>query len=226
MFSVFFNFFFIFIFLFFLDLTSTIVQFSRLEKIEIGGTKGKTLTTTVQQTYNDFQNAVLSIQNVKYDIMNVNAKQFDDDFYEFRCKIKELERRLGSVLTQGFDDSITIQGRFKLLDSFETLLDRPIIQDELERKHNTLIESFSIDLKFTQEIFLNNKDDPPININQPPMSGAIIWCSGLKERIIGPMKKLNELAGTSPSLLEREEAKEMIKMYNSIIESLNNYVRK
>ena len=36
--------------------------------------------------------------------MNVSAKKFDDDFYEFRCTIKELERRLGSVLTQGFAD--------------------------------------------------------------------------------------------------------------------------
>ena len=109
--------------------------------INLGGTKGKTLTTTVQQTYSDFTNSVLQMQGVKYDIMDVNAKQFDDDFYEFRCKIKELERRLGSVLTQGFDDSPTIQGRFKLLDSFETLLDRPIISDELERKHSHLIDS-------------------------------------------------------------------------------------
>ena len=207
-----------------LDLSSTIVQFSRLEKIEVGGTKGKALTTTVQQTFSDFQNAVAAMQSVKYDIMDVNAKAFDDDFYEFRCKIKELERRLGSVLMQGFDDSPTIQGRFKLLDSFETLLDRPIIQDELERKHAALIESFSEDLKLTQEIFLSKKDEPPIPTNQPPMSGAIIWCSGLKSRIVGPMKKLNELATQSPSLLEREEAKEMIKMYGSIVDSLNKYV--
>jgi dynein heavy chain len=48
--------------------------------------------------------------------MDVGAKQFDDDFYEFRCRIKELERRLGSVITTSFDDCTTIYGRFKLLD--------------------------------------------------------------------------------------------------------------
>jgi len=31
--------------------------------------------------------------------MNINKKEFDDDFYEFRGKIKELERRLASVIT-------------------------------------------------------------------------------------------------------------------------------
>lgn len=59
--------------------------------------------------------------------MDIQEKNFDDDFYEFRSKIKELERRLASVITQGFDDFDTLQGRFKLLDSFEGLLNRPII---------------------------------------------------------------------------------------------------
>lgn len=57
--------------------------------------------------------------------------QFDDDFYEFRCSIKELERRLGAVVSLAFDDCATVYGRFKLLDSFEGLLERPIIQVSL-----------------------------------------------------------------------------------------------
>lgn len=59
--------------------------------------------------------------------MDIQAKNFDDDFYEFRTKIKELERRLASVITQSFDDYDTIYGRFKVLESFEGLLNRPII---------------------------------------------------------------------------------------------------
>jgi len=31
--------------------------------------------------------------------MDIDEKDFDDDFYEFRAKIKELERRLASVIT-------------------------------------------------------------------------------------------------------------------------------
>ena len=31
--------------------------------------------------------------------MDIQEKNFDDDFYEFRSKIKELERRLASVIT-------------------------------------------------------------------------------------------------------------------------------
>jgi len=79
---------------------------------------------------------------VQYDILDIEKKDFDDDFYAFRQRIKELERRLASILTQGFDDCDTIIGKFKLLDSFEGLLNRPIIQDELEKKHITLLELY------------------------------------------------------------------------------------
>ncbi len=78
--------------------------------------------------------------------MNIEEREFDTDFYKFRKNIKELERRLSSVLTMGFDDSDTIFGRFKLLDSFESLLNRPHILDELERKHISLIETYKDDL--------------------------------------------------------------------------------
>lgn len=61
---------------------------------------------------------------VTYDIMNIDNRQFDDDFFVFKQKISELEKRIASVLTQSFDDADTIMGKFKLLDSFEGLLNR------------------------------------------------------------------------------------------------------
>ena len=68
----------------------------------------------MQQIFADFEKAVASFRSVSYDIMDVDAKSFDDDFYEFRVRIKELERRLASVLSQGFDDCVTVVGKFKL----------------------------------------------------------------------------------------------------------------
>lgn len=205
-----------------LDLTQTIVQFNKLAKIEVGGTKGKTLTTSVVQISSDFKNAVEQFKQVNYDIMEVGAKQFDDDFYEFRCRIKDLERRLGSVLTQGFDDASTVSGRFKLLDSFEGLLERPIIQDELEKKHVILVNSYGEDLKMVQANFHEHKKNPPIARNMPKTAGAIMWCKGLQTRITEPMDKLKQF---NRSIMEREEAKEVVKMHHLVMESLDKYTK-
>ncbi len=114
--------------------TETIVQFNRLNSIDIGSTKGSELTNTIGVIFQEFQTTVETFKEVKYDIMNIARREFDDDFYGFRQRIKELERRLAAVLTQAFDDCDTIEGKFKLLESFEGLLNRPIIQDELEKK--------------------------------------------------------------------------------------------
>lgn len=129
--------------------------------------------------------------------MNISIKTFDDDFYEFRSKIKELERRLASVITQGFDDYDTIYGRFKLLDNFEGLLTRPIIADELEKKHIVLLEMYKQDLKQVQSIFLEGKqfvdsmhENAPLFLNMPPIAGALTWCKSLRDRIQEPIEKL------------------------------------
>ena len=68
-------------------------------------------------------------------------KQFDDDFYNFRAEIKELERRLGSVLNQGFEDCATVFAQFKLIESFEGLLEREFIQADLERRQADLLSA-------------------------------------------------------------------------------------
>jgi dynein heavy chain len=196
-------------------LTNSIIQFSKLQKIDIGNTKGKTLSATVLQIFDEFQKAVEEFMQVKYDIMDIEKREFEDDFYKFRQRIKELERRLASILTQGFDDCDTIIGKFKLLDSFEGLLNRPNIQDELEKKHITLLELYKQDLKTVASIFMEGKvlvdrekteANAPISTNMPPIAGALAWTQGLLERIKEPMEKL---AGLSQSIQDREEFKDV-----------------
>lgn len=159
--------------------------------------------------------------------MDIQERMFDDDFYNFRQKIKELERRLASILTQGFDDADTIIGKFKLLDSFEGLLNRPIIQDELEKKQINLLELYKNDLKTVSSIFMegrglvdNSDDRSPISTNMPPVAGALNWTTGLMHRIKEPMSKLNSI---SKSIQEREEFKDVQKLYDSLVKNIREY---
>lgn len=214
-----------------LDLAQTIVQFSKIEKIEIGGTKGKTLSTSVRQIYSDFTESVATFKKVPYDVIDVSAKQFDDDFYEFRCKVKMLERRLSSIITQAFDDSATMFGKFKLLDSFSELLDRPIIADELERKHRALIAAYSEDLQLVGDIFLRqrlafeNRTTMSKHAGRymPPIAGALGWVHGLIERIRGPFLELQSI---SSNIMEKDEGKDVVKSYKATMAKLREFANK
>lgn len=91
------------------------------------------------------------------------------------------------------------------------LFARAWLQDELEKKYVGLVQSYGADLKTVQELFLQNRDCPPISWNLPPIAGALTWCRGLVDRIQIPMAKLQQLDRT---ILDREEAKEVAKVSN------------
>ena len=108
-----------------LNLTQTITQFLKLEKVDVGGNKGEMLTTSTQEVYRRFMALLGKWQAVTYDVLDVNdpdaIKSFDADFFDFMEQIKELEQQLASILTVGLNDAGTVQGAFKLIDSFGAL---------------------------------------------------------------------------------------------------------
>lgn len=60
------------------------------------------------------------------------------------CTAAESEHR-GSA--QGVDDCATMAAVFKLLDSFEGVLERPAISAQLESKLVSLLQEFNLDLQ-------------------------------------------------------------------------------
>lgn len=57
----------------------------QLANLEVGGTKGKVLTTSITQIHADFGLAVAAVKNVDYDIMDIDAATaFEMSFQTFR----------------------------------------------------------------------------------------------------------------------------------------------
>lgn len=66
----------------------------------------------------------------------------------------------------------------------------------------------------------SNDEKAPIFKNLPPISGALYWTNGLLERIKEPMEKLSKL---SQSIQDREEFKDVQKLYISLCKNLKEY---
>ncbi len=152
--------------------------------------------------------------------MDVSAKKFDDDLRDMCVTMKELEQHLGAAVSLAFDDCSTVCGRFQLLDSFEGLLERPLIQNMLEKKYICLIRDYEKDIKSVKKLFTTYCGVPPVGHNLPPIAGALTWCRGLAERIKVPMNKLQRC---DQSILERNETKEVAKLYASSMARLTEY---
>ena len=60
----------------------------------------------------------------------------------------------------------------------------------------------------------------PISTNMPPVAGALTWTTGLLNRVKEPMSKLNSI---SKSIQDREEFKDVQKLYHSLVKNIHEY---
>lgn len=173
-----------------LGLFEIIIEFNRLEKIEIGGTKGKILSSQVAQIFIEFQSGLIGFAKLKYDILNINSNEFEIDRNAFIEKITDLDRRISTILCQAFDDCSGLHSCFRLIESFAGLINRHHIQKDFEQKYFELLRIYTRDLEDVSVIFMKGKEDPPIHYNMAPVTGAVSWIHELKERINKAMEKL------------------------------------
>ena len=128
--------------------------------------------------------------------------------------------RLGSIIVQAFDDCSTLTATFKLLDSFDGMLEREIIASDLEKKHAALINSFGEEIRDVQSIFSRFRARPHINKNCPQRAGAVMWVRGLVERIKEPMEKLKAFSRIG---IDTDEGRELVHVYDRLMLSLTSY---
>mmetsp|Transcript_17270 Transcript_17270/g.33650 ORF Transcript_17270/g.33650 Transcript_17270/m.33650 type:complete len:4514 (+) Transcript_17270:154-13695(+) len=204
-----------------MDFIVIVVEFAKLEKVCLGGTKGNDLTDDVRSVHEDFTACVHKLQNVPYDLMDITAARFDTDFFQFRCDVKDLERRVSVVVQSAFDDCSSIDLQFKCLEGFEGLLERPIVKENLETQQNDLLKIYMADLVTVQEIFHTHKNDPRVDSNMPPIAGALSWCRSLLDRIRDPIEKVRAFTASCG-----EELEEMEKTYDGIVVKLEDYEAK
>ncbi|KAI9221923.1 dynein heavy chain and region D6 of dynein motor-domain-containing protein [Blastocladiella britannica] len=209
------------------ELFETIIEFMRLEKIEVGGTKGKILSNQVVTIFNEFSNAMMGFKNIKYDMLTVSSNadkptdeefKFEADVGHFREIVEDLDRRIGTILCQAFEDCSGLAMCFRLLESFSGLLNRKVIQTDLSPKYFSLIKLMIEELVDVTGIFAAKKDNPPIHPNLAPVTGALMWCSELRRRIDGNYSKIAALNHTACG--DNEEATLMRAKYTSLMSSI------
>ncbi|CUI15020.1 dynein heavy chain, putative [Bodo saltans] len=141
-----------------LDVMETAVLFDKMESMKIGGTYGQDLTTQAEKVKKEFDAAQRQFFSVSYDLLNVDEPMFDTDYGAFRAVVRELERRMGSMLVTTIDDNRALTGVFKAIDTFDGFSDRPIINQEWLKKQNEVLKGFNEDLLIVQDVFLRQKD--------------------------------------------------------------------
>ena len=169
-------------------------QFLKLEKVEIGGIRGKLLTECVRKVFNQFKDLYATFGLKTYDCSNPKEKKFLKDLNKFNSQVWRMDRKLAAVLTRAFDDSTSSDSIFKLFDIFGNLLQRGLIALEVSDKMPLLAVRLNEELDNAKLVFENQQNlirqEQKLSNekNVPISSGQLKFSSQLRAKITRKVK--------------------------------------
>lgn len=72
----------------------TVIEFLKLEKVEIGGLKGRILSARISAVSLEFNQCFSSFASKTYDVLDPDDESFKGDFLKFQERILELDMKL------------------------------------------------------------------------------------------------------------------------------------
>ncbi|XP_076261923.1 dynein heavy chain at 93AB isoform X2 [Rhynchophorus ferrugineus] len=178
---------------------NTVLEFSKLEKVEIGGIKGKILSSRVTTIFGEFQQCYSIFSGKSYDVLDPDDLSFLEDFQIFKQRIFEMDMKLAAILCQAFEDCSNLDGVFKLISISGCLLERPIIKEEFTKKYVQISEMLEFEAKMIEVAFEEQTNHKKkfgtfiVDKYVPPVTGTLRWTWNLESRIASVKKKFQTI---------------------------------
>ncbi|KAH9514965.1 hypothetical protein Btru_021540, partial [Bulinus truncatus] len=205
-----------------LELVETTRHFRLLSgAAEIGGAGSPGLDSMVKELHNKYTVAMKDFFSQVSNVLCIDGtQQFERAFFNFRTTVKDLEKNLAGILRLSFDQCPNIQAQLRLLEVFEGISGRELVQQYLKDIDKTVVMNFTVELEQVQAIFQENSISPPAHHNMPYTVSKLMWSRALRERIEIPMKKMKQV---SPHSLEGDTGWHMRDLYTDIMKDLDRF---
>ncbi|XP_076453714.1 LOW QUALITY PROTEIN: dynein beta chain, ciliary-like [Babylonia areolata] len=181
------------------DLMDTALEFMKLEKIELGGVQGKSLSAQVVGIFEEFQEYYKVFAEGTYDSLDPDQSEFLEVYENFQERIGDIDRRMGTIICQGFDDCSGLESTFKLIAIMGSLLERPLIKKDFEPKYPVVLQMLHDTLDEAKGLYDNQmairkaRGWAPVHKNMAKISGSLRWAKELRDRITIPMDSFKML---------------------------------
>ncbi|KAB0376184.1 hypothetical protein FD755_012827 [Muntiacus reevesi] len=170
------------------DIFVTILEFEKLERLEFGGTKGAILNGQICEMSEEFMKQWNIFKQSTYDPSDYNNMEFESDYAEFKSKILDFDRRLGTILCEAFFNCNGLEAAFKLLTVFGNFLEKPVVMEIFSPHYSTLVHMFNAELDMCKQLYNEHmrqieQGNVVLNKNMPFASGNIKWAKEVLDRL-------------------------------------------
>ncbi|XP_066025345.1 uncharacterized protein [Pocillopora verrucosa] len=202
-----------------LELVQTTQHFEMLTcTAQVGGAGGNSLDIQVREIHRKFKEAVRSFQQMPHDVLNANETQeFEREFFAFRSVTRDLEYNLADVMRQSFKQCWDTRAKLRLLEVFEGISGRELVQTNLKVTFTALVLGFTQELLDMRVFFESHMDSPPAYPHLPPVSNKLLWLRGFKIHIQEPMSRLHRV---SPASLKGDDGWRLRDTYSDLIKDI------
>ncbi|KAL3288578.1 hypothetical protein HHI36_003017 [Cryptolaemus montrouzieri] len=198
------------------------IDYSKLERVEIGGLKGKYLSVKCEDIFTDFGRVYSVFQNITYDVLDIEDLHIHDDYKIFENKCADIDHRLASVFQQAFDDCNNLEGLFKLLNIVGNLVERPAVRAEVAEKFPGLIVIMDEVVDNIKAMYDDGeKNGILLDKYFPPVAGRIYW---YKKHLSRLDKTESSFKQINNEILRSEEAMYMLSKYSQMAKILNDRI--
>ncbi|KAG7506656.1 dynein heavy chain 9, axonemal [Solea senegalensis] len=208
------------------DVLLTAVDLLKLEKVVIGGVRGRALSHQVQQIYEEFVDLYKVFTEKPHDCLDLDNREFEEDVRELKRRVDDIERRLGAIFCQAFDGSSGLDCAFKVLDMFGSLLERSLVAADALERYPLLVAAFDKELDDCKVIcnrhvrLAEELGSSPVSKNMPPVAGGLRWVQELHKRIQTPFNKFRHVPY---ACLQSTEGAKVIEKHEEMMQLLDRF---
>lgn len=101
----------------------------------------------------------------------------------FHREVEGIESEAKRFIDDSFKYLRSAEGAFDLLLKFQNIKSREVINNQMMNKLHEILKQYEKEVDQINDMFIKNKQRPPLSKGQPPIGGAILWERSLFERI-------------------------------------------
>ncbi|XP_024940596.1 dynein heavy chain 8, axonemal [Cephus cinctus] len=156
------------------------------------------------------------IATQSYDPLDHRKPYFDSDYDEFKKSVMEAEMELRNFFFKTVSMVPDIVEALRLVNRFQKLHLKRL---RIDRKYLELVIMYQQEVERVRDRYNEDRSDPPLPRNIPPVAGRILWIRQLYRRVEMPM----DIFKTRKRVVMHERMQKCIKIYNALISVFIHY---